>query len=179
MRLRIHPASRVGWARLEVLSQLYGEGKGIGYRMVRLAGSSPDIGQTLMASGRYVSHGIFFDTDSDRIRPESAPIVRDVARALEANPDLTLRIEGHTDASGNADHNLDLSKRRAEAVKAVLVSQFNVDAGRLTTAGLGASKPMDDNSTPAGRANNRRVEFVKQWERRAALTRTAFPAPLR
>ena len=83
-------------------------------------------------------------------------------KGLTTNPSLKVRIEGHTDSTGAADHNLDLSRRRAEAVKAVLVSQFSVDAGRLTTAGLGATKPVDSNDTPQGRAQNRRVELVKQ-----------------
>jgi outer membrane protein OmpA-like peptidoglycan-associated protein len=63
---------------------------------------------------------------------------------------------------GNAVHNLDLSKRRAEAVKTVLVAQFRIDAARLSTQGLGATKPIDSNDTPQGRAQNRRVELVKQ-----------------
>ncbi len=62
----------------------------------------------------------------------------------------------------DAAHNMDLSKRRAEAVKSVLVSQFGIEAGRLTTAGLGASKPVASNSTPQGKAENRRVEIVRQ-----------------
>jgi outer membrane protein OmpA-like peptidoglycan-associated protein len=109
-----------------------------------------------------VSHGILFDTDSDRLKPESAPVIQTIARGLETNPNLRLLIEGHTDSVGNAAHNKDLSKRRAEAVKAVLVSQFNVDASRLTTEGMGSSKPIDSNDTPQGRSQNRRVEFVKQ-----------------
>jgi outer membrane protein OmpA-like peptidoglycan-associated protein len=62
----------------------------------------------------------------------------------------------------SAEHSLSFSKRRAEAVKAVLVAQFKIDPARLTTAGLGATKPIDSNGTPQGRAQNRRVEFVKQ-----------------
>jgi uncharacterized protein len=139
----------------------YGEAK-LGYRMVRFAESTPDFSQVISSSGRYVTHGIQFDTDSDRLKPESAPIIKSVARGLETNPNLKLQIEGHTDSTGNADHNLDLSKRRAEAVKAMLVSQFKVDAARLTTVGLGATKPIDSNDTPQGRAQNRRVEFVRQ-----------------
>jgi OmpA-OmpF porin, OOP family len=134
----------------------------VGYRMVRFAESAPDFSQVISSSGRYVTHGILFDTDSDRLKPESAPIIKAVAQGLEKNPNLKLLIEGHTDSTGSADHNMDLSKRRAEAVKAVLVSQFKVDGSRLATAGLGASKPMDSNDTPAGRAQNRRVEFVRQ-----------------
>lgn len=134
----------------------------IGLRIMRFAETAPDFSQVITSSGRYVTHGILFDTDSDRLKPESAAVVKSIARGLEKNPALKLLIEGHTDSTGNAGHNLDLSKRRAEAVKAVLVSQFNVDAGRLTTAGLGAGKPIDSNDTPTGRAQNRRVEFVKQ-----------------
>ena len=116
----------------------------------------------ISSSGRYVTHGILFDTDSDRLKPESAPVIQAIARGLETNPNLKLQIEGHTDSVGNAAHNLDLFKRRAEAVKTVLASQFKVDASRLTTAGLGASKPIDSNDTPQGRSQNRRVEFVRQ-----------------
>jgi outer membrane protein OmpA-like peptidoglycan-associated protein len=116
----------------------------------------------ISSSGRYVTHGILFDTDSDRLKPESAPVIKMIARGMETNPALKLGIDGHTDSTGNADHNLDLSRRRAESVKAVLVSQFNVDASRLSTNGLGATKPMDSNDTPLGRAQNRRVEFVRQ-----------------
>jgi len=134
----------------------------VGFQLVRFAESSPDFSQVISSTGRYVTHGILFDTDSDRLKAESAPVIKLVAQGLEKNPNLKLEIEGHTDSTGNAEHNLDLSKRRAEAVKAVLVSQFGVDAARLTTAGLGASKPIDSNDTPQGRAQNRRVEFVRQ-----------------
>jgi OmpA-OmpF porin, OOP family len=134
----------------------------VGFQFFRVAESAPDFSKTLFASGRYVTHGILFDTDSDRIKPESAPVLKMIAKALETNPSLKLLIEGHTDSVGSADHNLDLSKRRAESVKAVLASQFSIDAARLTTAGLGATKPVDANDTPQGRAQNRRVEFVKQ-----------------
>jgi len=134
----------------------------VGIQFFRIAESSPDFSKVILSSGRFVTHGILFDTDSDQIKPESAPVIRMVAKGLEVDPALKLRIEGHTDSVGNSDHNLDLSRRRAEAVKAVLVAQFNIDASRLTTAGLGATKPVDSNDTPQGRAQNRRVEFVKQ-----------------
>jgi OOP family OmpA-OmpF porin len=143
------------------LNAEYGEDR-VGYRMVRFAESLPDFSQVISSSGRYVTHGILFDTDSDRLKPESAPVIKGVARGLETNPNLKLLIEGHTDSTGSADHNLDLSKRRAEAVKTVLASQFKIDGSRLTAMGLGSSKPMESNDTPAGRAQNRRVEFVRQ-----------------
>jgi outer membrane protein OmpA-like peptidoglycan-associated protein len=147
---------------VELSHDFYGANQSIGYRMVRVAESTPDFSQVIASSGRFVTHGITFDTDSDRLKPESAPVIQSIARGLETNPNLRLLIEGHTDSVGNAAHNLDLSKRRAEAVKAVLVSQFKVDETRLTTAGLGSSKPIDSNDTPQGRSQNRRVELVRQ-----------------
>jgi OmpA-OmpF porin, OOP family len=147
--------------KVELMHEFNG-GKSIGYRMVRFAESTPDFSHVISASGRYVTHGILFDTDSDRLKPESAPVIQSIARGLETNPNLKLLIEGHTDSVGNAAHNLDLSKRRAEAVKSVLVNQFKIDDARLSTAGLGATKPIDSNDTPQGRSQNRRVELVKQ-----------------
>jgi OmpA-OmpF porin, OOP family len=148
--------------RVEIQAGIAGKGPSVGFRSVRFAESAPDFSQVIMASGRYVSHGMLFDTGSDRLKPESAAPIQTVAKALGTNPNLKLLIEGHTDSVGNAASNLDLSKRRAEAVKNVLVAQFSVDASRLTTNGLGATKPIDSNDTPQGRAQNRRVEFVRQ-----------------
>lgn len=134
----------------------------IGLRSIRVAESAPDFSAVMSSSGRYVTHGILFDTDSDRLKPESAPVIKAVARGLEKNPNMKLEIDGYTDSVGNEQHNRDLSKRRAEAVRSVLVAQFGVDAGRLTSSGFGAAKPVSSNDTPGGRAQNRRVEFVKK-----------------
>jgi OmpA-OmpF porin, OOP family len=147
---------------IEIENGFLGASPALGYRMVRFAESTPDFSQILMSSGRYIARGILFDTDSDVIKPESAPVMKQIAQALEKNPTLKLLIEGHTDSVGDANHNLDLSKRRAAAVKTVLSGQFNVDASRLSTAGLGSTKPVGPNDTPQGRAQNRRVELVKQ-----------------
>lgn len=147
---------------VEFAHDFYGANQSIGYRSIRFAESTPDFSQVIMSSGRYVTQGIIFDTGSDRIKPESAPVIQMVAKGLEASPALKLLIEGHTDSVGNAAANMDLSKRRAEAVKTVLVSQFMVDAARLTVVGLGATKPVSPNDTAQGRAQNRRVEFVRQ-----------------
>jgi OmpA-OmpF porin, OOP family len=148
---------------IEILSYVpAGQKQTVGYRTVRFAESTPDFSQVIASTGRYVSHGILFDTGSDRLKAESAPVIQSIAKGLDTNPALKLLIEGHTDSVGNAAQNLDLSRRRAEAVKSVLVAQFKVDASRLTTAGLGATKPIDSNDTPQGRSQNRRVEFVKR-----------------
>ena len=147
---------------VEFAHELYGAKESMGYRTVRFAESTPDFSQVISSTGRFVTHGILFDTASDRLKPESAPVIQSIAKGLETNPNLRLLIEGHTDSVGNAASNLDLSRRRAEAVKSVLVAQFKVDAARLSTKGLGATKPIDTNDTPQGRSQNRRVELVKQ-----------------
>jgi outer membrane protein OmpA-like peptidoglycan-associated protein len=138
-----------------------GSGGYVGIRRARIAETAPDFSKTIM-SGRYVTRGILFDVDSDRIKPESAATIKMIASGVQANAGTSFLIEGHTDSTGDAAHNMDLSKRRAEAVKSVLVSQFGVDAARLTTAGLGSTKPVASNNTPQGKAENRRVEFVRQ-----------------
>ena len=136
--------------------------KTMAIRRVRFAESSPDFSQTITSSGKFVTHGILFDTDSDRVKPESAVVIQSIAKGLMQATDLNFEIDGHTDSTGVAAHNLELSKRRAEAVKNILVSQFSIDAGRLTTAGFGSSKPIGTNNTPEGKAQNRRVEFVRK-----------------
>jgi outer membrane protein OmpA-like peptidoglycan-associated protein len=127
----------------------------------RIAESAPDVSKTLFATGRYVTHGILFDVNSDAIRKESAPVLQQIAEALAVQPAVKLRIEGHTDSSGDPAQNLGLSKRRAEAVKNALVKQYGIAADRMTTEGFGDTKPTAKNDTPQGRAENRRVEFVK------------------
>ena len=94
------------------------------------------------------------------IQPESTPTLKEIARALQQNADLRLRIEGHTDNIGSTDVNQQLSERRAAAVRDYLVQRESIDASRLESAGMGPSVPAADNSTPEGRQTNRRVELV-------------------
>ena len=123
---------------------------------------APQIEQALEQTGRAEVYGIYFDFASASIRPESKPVLMEIAGVLEKNPAWKLSIEGHTDNVGNDAYNQDLSRRRAEAVKQSLVEQYDVPAGRLTTAGFGASRPKETNNTLEGRARNRRVELVRQ-----------------
>ena len=127
----------------------------------RIAAGGKKLYDALAESGRVATQGIYFDTGSDRVRPESSPTLKEIAAMLEEHEDLKLTIEGHTDNVGAAAANQQLSEKRAAAVKAALVSSYGVDAGRLESKGLGATKPTAKNDTPEGRQTNRRVELVK------------------
>jgi len=115
----------------------------------------------LMADGRFVTQGILFDTGSDRIRPESTPTLKEIGAVLKEHPDLRILIEGHTDSVGDDAANLELSSKRAAAVKSFIVSTYGIDPGRLETRGLGETKPAASNDTAEGRQQNRRVELVR------------------
>ena len=127
---------------------------------VRLAVGAPDTRNKLLTQGKWVTNGILFDVNSDRIRGESYGTLKEVAGVLTENADLKVQIVGHTDSDGEAPANLDLSRRRAASVKAMLTTEFKIDAGRMDTDGKGESEPADKGTTPAAKANNRRVEFI-------------------
>jgi len=131
------------------------------FRNVRIAsgGGMNIIGQKF-TDAKIVTHGINFDVDKATLRPESMGTLNQIKRIMTDSPDLQFEIDGHTDNTGVAAHNLTLSQQRAEAVKAQLVTR-GISASRLTAKGFGDSKPTADNTTSEGKANNRRVEFVK------------------
>jgi len=127
-------------------------------RVVAGPGLHRDMEQSLNTLGTYDVYGLLFDFDSTNLRPDTAELVRDIARMLQANANWVIRIAGHTDAVGGADYNLRLSAGRAESVRRALIEQ-GVAPSRLETIGYGESQPRADNSTLYGRAINRRVEF--------------------
>jgi OOP family OmpA-OmpF porin len=129
---------------------------------VRLAVGAPDTRNKLITEGKFITHGILFDINSDKIKPESYGTLKDIANVLVENADVKVKIIGHTDTDGDDASNLSLSKKRAEAVKAALNKEFFIDASRISTDGKGESQPVDVNTTTAGKANNRRVEFIKE-----------------
>lgn len=128
---------------------------------IKFAAGLPDTRTKLITEGKFVTSGILFDVNSDKIKPQSYGILKDIANVLNENSSVNVKIVGHTDSDGNTSANMDLSKRRAEAVKASLIKYFGIDASRLQTDGKGSSQPVDSNSTAEGKANNRRVEFIK------------------
>jgi OOP family OmpA-OmpF porin len=127
----------------------------------RYAEGGKTLKQQLDETGRIVSHGILFDSGSAKIKAESYKTLADIAKLLTDDPALKLSIEGHTDSDGSDATNLALSQNRSDAVKTYLVQTYKIDAGRLETKGWGETKPIDTNDTAEGKANNRRVEFVK------------------
>ena len=149
-RLR-HPSFHAGNFRVEVVK-------------INFPAAKPDnvLEQQLTQEKRAVTYGIYFDFAKATLKPESAPVLKEIAQALKDNPDWKLTVEGHTDNIGGDAYNLDLSKRRALAVKEALVAQYNIAPDRLANDGFGASRPVESNDTLEGRARNRRVELVRQ-----------------
>jgi len=130
---------------------------------IRVAESDTDVFYDALSSkGRWATHGILFETGKATLRPESRPVLKEIAAAMKQHADLRILIEGHTDNVGAAAANLTLSDQRAAAVMAALVADFGVAADRMTTKGLGDTAPAVPNTTAAGRAQNRRVEIVRQ-----------------
>jgi outer membrane protein OmpA-like peptidoglycan-associated protein len=123
--------------------------------------AASQIERSLLETGRADVYSIYFSFNSDGIREESDSTLQEIADVLHRHPEWKLAIGGHTDNIGSDAYNLDLSRRRADAVKAALVKRNGADAGRLTTAGYGSKSPRDTNDTLEGRARNRRVELVR------------------
>lgn len=128
---------------------------------IRIAVGAPDMRSKLITEGKLISYGIYFDVNKAEVKPESYGTLKEIAAVLNENPDVKIKILGHTDADGADDANLDLSRRRSAAVKDVLVNAFTIDPSRIETDGHGESQPVAPNDTPSNKALNRRVEFIK------------------
>jgi len=161
--------------RLINLPEMTFEGKAptnLAIRMIKVNDQDPMIANVRFAEGGkptvdllaapFVTHGIYFDSGSDKVKPESAPVLRTVAMYLKDNAAVKVTITGFTDDVGDAAANQTLSEKRAQAVVASLSTDFGIEAGRLAAAGKGESAPIAKNDSPEGRATNRRVEFAKQ-----------------
>ena len=114
----------------------------------------------MMEDGKIIANGIRFDVNKATIKPESMGVINGIYDLLSEHSDIRFSIEGHTDSDGNADFNQKLSEDRAQAVLQHLVS-MGINNERLTSKGFGETMPIDNNSTSEGKANNRRVEFVR------------------
>ncbi|MDQ2769359.1 MAG: OmpA family protein [Bacteroidota bacterium] len=139
---------------------VYGTTKPLLVRNIRLAEGGKDLYARLLTDGRIISHDILFDPGQAIIKPASQPALDQLAGLLRSQPALRFSVEGHTDSDGEAAANVRLSQARAEAVRAALVKS-GIAADRLAAKGWGEAKPLDPGNTPAAKAQNRRVEFVK------------------
>lgn len=128
---------------------------------VRYAEGAQDTRSKLITEGKLISKGILFASDSDQLKPESYGALKEIATALIENPSIRIKIVGHTDSDGDESSNTALSKKRALAVKQALINEFKIESSRIDTDGKGESEPLESNATPVGKANNRRVEFIK------------------
>lgn len=128
---------------------------------LKISTASPDTRSKLITEGKLISYGIYFDSGKDFVKPESYGALRDIANVLKENPDIRVKIVGHTDNDGDDKLNLDLSKRRAESVKNELNKTFGIEASVMETDGVGENHPLVPNLSPEGKAKNRRVEFLK------------------
>lgn len=117
--------------------------------------------EDLAKKKKVLIYGIYFDFASDHLKRESTPVLDEIAQVMQRHSDWKLSVSGHTDNIGGDAYNLDLSKRRAAAVKQALVTRYHIASDRLTTDGYGASGPVDTNGTLEGRARNRRVELTR------------------
>jgi outer membrane protein OmpA-like peptidoglycan-associated protein len=114
------------------------------------------------SEGHIAVYGIVFDTNKAELKPQASPILEEIARLLQENPALKLHVVGHTDNVGELGANMDLSRRRADAVVKALVSSHSIAAGRLRADGVGPLCAVASNRNDAGRAKNRRVDLVEQ-----------------
>ncbi|WP_159468281.1 OmpA family protein [Dyadobacter sp. 3J3] len=127
----------------------------------RLAVGAPDTRNKLITEGKFSTTGILFDVNSATIKPESYGVLKDIANVLTENATVKVKVIGHTDSDGDDAGNLTLSKKRSESVKEALAKDFGIDKSRLETDGKGESVPVSPNTSAEGKANNRRVEFIK------------------
>lgn len=120
-----------------------------------------ELEQSLSKTGNVDVFSIYFSFNSDALRDESEPTLKEIAGVLRKHSDWKLRISGHTDGVGGDQSNLDLSELRAASVKDALVKRYGIDPSRLISSGYGKSQPIDTNDTLEGRAHNRRVELAR------------------
>jgi len=129
---------------------------------LKVAEGGVDLRRKLISEGKISTNAILFESGSANLKPQSMGVIRQISQVLLQEQSMKLKIVGHTDADGNDSSNMELSKKRADAVKNALVSVYNIASSRLVTEGKGETEPVGDNGTPDGKAQNRRVEFIKQ-----------------
>lgn len=126
-----------------------------------LAKTGKDNRSKLITEGRLTTNAILFESGSATLKSESYPTIREIAAVLEENPTVRIKIIGHTDSDGSESGNDTLSRKRAQAVKTAMQNAYGIDSNRVQTDGMGERQPVSPNNSPQGKAQNRRVEFIK------------------
>ncbi|SFR62800.1 Outer membrane protein OmpA [Marinobacter daqiaonensis] len=142
------------------IQQAVVEERGAETDLVRV--DSDQLYQEIQQSGKALVYGIYFDTDSTTVKPESADALKTISDLLESHPELELYVVGHTDDTGEGSYNLSLSSRRAASVVKALEMDYPVTGNRLEPAGVGPYAPVAGNESAEGRRLNRRVELVRR-----------------
>lgn len=128
---------------------------------IRYAVGKADMRNKLMTEGKMITYGITFEKGKANLNPESQGVLKKIAKILNDNPSVKVKVVGHTDSDGSDDMNQKLSEKRAAAVKEALTQNFGVSSGQLSSEGKGESELLDKGNSPVSHAKNRRVEFVK------------------
>jgi len=136
------------------------DGNILAIKNIRIAKGGKKLYDRVLADGKFVTRGILFDVNEASIKPESFGVINEVVKMMKEHQDLNFNIEGHTDSDGPVEYNQELSAKRAISVKEAFI-QLGIEAARLNTVGKGETVPITNNTTAEGKANNRRVEFVK------------------
>ena len=157
----IYDPETIGYLKFSLYGFKEGE-EFIFIQNLKIAEGGVDLRRKLLSEGKISTNGILFDSGSSNIQTQSYGIIRQISQVLMQDENIRLKIVGHTDSDGSDDTNMSLSKARAEAVKQALINVYKIDGSRLISDGKGASQPVGDNSTIEGKAQNRRVEFIKQ-----------------
>jgi OOP family OmpA-OmpF porin len=153
------------WVRVRI------KNRGAGYQMwivesapmeQSIVADPKAMGDDIERTGRVAIYGIYFDTDSYKIKPESDPTLKAIAELLKTKSSLNVYVVGHTDMTGDLDHNMKLSENRAKAVVDALVKNYGISAKRLIGIGVGPLSPVSTNKTNEGKQLNRRVELVER-----------------
>jgi OmpA-OmpF porin, OOP family len=147
--------------RLFFLSDNVRENENYFITNLKLTESSPNQRSKLITEGTLTTYGILFDSNSDNLKNESYGTIKEIAMTLKENPQVRIKIIGHTDADGTRQNNNDLSSRRANSVKKALIQDFDISEIRIETEGRGSSEPVAPNDSPLNKAKNRRVQFIK------------------
>jgi outer membrane protein OmpA-like peptidoglycan-associated protein len=130
------------------------------FKNIRIAKGGVKYYDRVLSEGKIIVNGIKFDINKASLKPESMGPINKIYKLMVKNPDVNFSVEGHTDSDGSDETNMTLSKARGKAVMDKLIA-MGIDKSRLKSNGFGESKPIDNNASPEGKANNRRVEFVK------------------